>query len=60
MRLVMRPVKVPLRQKQIEERVAVVIQPIESGIESDKRVMGEEAHAVWRLKEQYGWTQKEY
>ena len=49
-----------LRREQIEdEGLALVIQAMESGIEPDERVMGEEARAFLRQRSNYGWTQKE-
>ena len=42
----------PLRAEQLEdEGIAVVMRALERGVEPDERVMGEEAHALWRLKE---------
>ena len=51
--------EVPLRREQLEdEGLAVVIRAMESGREPDERVMGEDAHAVWRLKEHL-WLDKD-
>ena len=42
-----RTVETPLE----DEGLAVVMKAIEKGVEPDERVMGEEAHAIWKLKE---------
>ena len=50
--------KVPLRVEQLEdEGLAVVMKAMEKGVEPDERVMGEEAYAIWRLKEHLGLDQ---
>ena len=41
-----------MRTEQLEDKgITVGMRALERGVEPDERVMGEKAHALWRLKE---------